>query len=331
MSTNSQPSDDQSQPSVGQSEASNAATARRGLLLGLGSAVGYSAANLALRGLSGEHEDLAWAIWVSGMKAVPTVTLALLLLSRRKLRGETLYATIKPIPALIAAGLLMHFGGNLGFQLALGHVGLAITVPLVFAFIISAGAILGRVFVGDTVSRRTVVSIGVMMVSIILLSYAATASDDSSEQASGYAGGVAWMGLMFATISGLAYGINGVILRRVTRQVLPVESVLLVYSATGLICLSAIGGVMLGTERLLSISQEQWLMMLCAGTFNALAFFAITNALKLINITQVNVINATQNAMCAVGAVMIFAEPMSVAMVVGIVLSIVGLVLLDRK
>ena len=72
-------------------------------------------------------------------------------------------------------------------------------------------------------------------------------------------------------------------------------------------------------------------MMLAAGTFNAIAFFCVTNALKLLNITQVNVINATQNAMCALGAVVVFSEPHSIPMVSGIALSIAGLMLLDRK
>ena len=103
------------------------------MLLGICSAVGYSAANLALRGLSGRHGDFGWDIWVSAMKAVPTAVIALTLLMRRKAKGEPAYPTWKPIPALFVAALVMQCGGNLGFQVGLGHIGLAITVPLVFA------------------------------------------------------------------------------------------------------------------------------------------------------------------------------------------------------
>ena len=301
------------------------------MLLGLTSAVGYSAANLALRRLSGDHADLGWAIWVSAMKAVPTMVLALLLLTRRRIQGQPLYPTLRPIPALIVAGLVMQFGGNLGFQLALGHVGLAISVPLVFAFIISAGAFLGRIFLGDQVSRRTVMAIGVMMSSIVLLSYAAMQTDEGTDSAAGYVEGIAWMGLLYGTMSGISYGVNGVVLRRVARRALPVESVLLIYSTTGVIGLSAVGAAMLGTDRLQAITSTQWLTMMTAGTFNAIAFFAVTHALKILNITHVNVINAAQNAMCAVGAVLLFAEPVTNPMAFGILLSITGLVLLDRK
>lgn len=305
---------------------------RRGLILGMLSAVGYSAANLALRGLSGRHEDLAWSIWVSAMKALPTVILATCLLLRRKSRGETLYPSTKPILLLIGAALVMQFGGNLGFQLGLGHIGLAITVPLVFAFIICAGAILGKTFLGDALSHRTVVSMLIMTVSVILLSYAAKlAADDQALPGQSPTNKIVWLGITMAVISGISYGINGVVIRKIARDTLPIESMLIIYSSTGLLCLSSIGSVMMGSERLLSIQPEEWLMMMCAGSFNAFAFFCITHSLKLMNISKVNVINASQNAMCAVGAVLIFHEPVSTPLVLGISLSIAGLMTLDRK
>lgn len=307
------------------------ASTQRGIILGLISAVSYSAANLALRGLSGRHEDLAWSIWVTGMKALPTVLLAWFLLMRRPRTGQPLYPSVKIVMAIFLAALMMQFGGNLGFQLALGHIGLAITVPVVFALIIGAGAILGRMFLGDGISPRTVVSIVIMTVSVILLSYAATLNHADVSAGSDTTGKLVWLGVTMAVISGASYGINGVVIRRVTRQQMSVASVLIIYSLTGLISLTILGGAMMGWDRLAAIQTDEWQMMLWAGTFNAIAFFSISNSLKLINITQVNVINATQNAMCAIGAVMIFAEPVSTPMVVGMILSIIGLVTLDRK
>ncbi|APZ94354.1 DMT family transporter [Fuerstiella marisgermanici] len=301
----------------------------RGLALGLCSAVCYSAANLALRGLSGRHADSGWEIWVTAMKAGPTVLLSLGLLLRLRLRKEAAFPSFRPVPWLLAAALIMQFGGNLGFQLAMGQIGLAITVPLVFTFIIIAGAALGRTFLGDTVSKRTVVSIMVMLVSIILLSYAATLN--APELGTETKEKIAWLGIVLAVISGMSYGINGIVIRRISQRALPIASMLFVYSTTGLVLLTAIGWNMLGTERILQIQRAEWQMMLAAGTFNAIAFFCVTNALKLLNITQVNVINATQNAMCAAGAVIVFSEPHSIPMVSGIALSIVGLLLLDRK
>lgn len=301
--------------------------ARWGVALGAMSAIGYSAANLSLRGLSGRDETLAWAVWVTAMKAFPTVVVSLFLLTLRWRRRQPFYPTKRPIPILILAALLMQFGGNLGFQIALIHVGLAIAVPLVFAFIICAGAALGRAFLGDRVSLRTVVSMAIMTVSIILLSWAATLN--ANQETSPHV--VAWFGVLMAIVSGLSYGVNGVVIRRVSRDMLPVESMLIIYSATGLISLTTIGYLLLGQARLAAIRPEEWGMMLAAGVCNAFAFFCITNALKLMNISQVNVINASQNAMCAVAAVLIFGEAVSTPLVVGIALSVCGLFVLDRN
>lgn len=309
---------------------------RRGLILGILSAIAYSAANLALRDLSSSHDDFGWAVWVSALKAVPTAVLALGLLFRRRfVLGQICFPVKKTIPALTAAALVMQFGGNLGFQLSLGHIGLAITVPLVFAFIIGSGALLGRTFLGDQLTPRTILSMGFMTVSIVLLSYAATiavtAAESSLEVAQAAAAKVVWLGIAMAVISGLAYGVNGVVIRRVAQRSLPVESMMLIYSLTGIAGLGILGAALLGPERLQQISTKEWQMMLFAGTFNALAFYSIIHALKVMNISQVNVINASQNAMCAVGAVLLFAEPISTPLVWGIGLSMAGLIVLDRK
>jgi len=309
---------------------------RRGLILGVISAVGYSAANLALRSLSGSHDDLGWAIWVSALKAVPSATLAMILLFRRRvINRQPCFPTRRAIPALMLAAMVMQFGGNLGFQLSLGYIGLAITVPLVFAFIIGSGAVLGRTFLGDQVTPRTVLSMAIMTMAIVLLSYAAklaaSAGVAAEEVVNTTATKAAWLGILMAVISGLAYGVNGVVIRRVSQRSLPIESMMIIYSSTGVIWFGILGSTMLGSERLLQIPAFEWLMMFCAGTFNALAFFSIMHALKVMNISQVNVINASQNAMCAIGAILIFAEPVSAPLVLGIGLSMVGLVVLDRK
>ncbi|MCP4507172.1 MAG: DMT family transporter [Fuerstiella sp.] len=305
---------------------------RRGILLAISSAVAYSAANLALRGLSGRHDGLAWAIWVSAMKALPTVVVATFLLGWRAKQRKALFPSTGILPLLFVSALVMQFGGNLGFQVALGYIGLAITVPLVFAFIICAGAVMGRMFLGDQVSARTVLSMVIMTLAIVLLSWAATLNTSSvTANATSSATKNIWMGIFVAVVSGMSYGINGVVIRGIGRGKLPIESMLIVYSLTGAILLGTLGGTMLGTERLLAISMAEWQMMLTAGAFNSIAFFSISHALKLANVTQVNLINASQNAMCAIGAVLIFAEPLSLPMVAGIVLSIVGLFALDKK
>lgn len=344
-----------------------------GMLLGLISAVAYSATNLALRQLSDSSEDLGWDIWVSAMKAVPTLVVSLVLLMLRGSGKGSLYPSYKVVAVLLIAALVMQFGGNLCFQIALGNIGLAISVPFVFALIIASGAFFGRIFAGDTVSMKTLISIAIMTASVVMLSYAAsqqedvnttettadTTGDTTAAQATetGQAAKVATQpqlnsaakenrisppsepepsrsvqfGIFMAIVSGLSYGVNGIVIRNLGQKKLSVPSMTVVYSSVGFVCLSSLGLSLLGFERIQRIPLSDWCIMLVAGSLNAIAFFAITNALKRLDISRVNVINASQNAMCALGAFLVFAEPMSVLTVTGILLSIIGLVVLDRK
>ena len=357
-----------------------------GMLLGLTSAVAYSATNLALRQLSDSSADLGWDIWVSAMKAVPTLVVSIVLVLLRQGPGKgSLYPSYKVVMVLLVAALIMQFGGNLCFQIALGNIGLAISVPFVFALIIFSGAFFGKIFVGDTVSTKTMISIVIMAASVVLLSYAAsqqqetasvtarhtaaqintaaqihtdTASntdtapstdpvrtDINQNQQSGSTSSAQQLtssteakplryvsfGIFMAIISGLSYGINGIVIRSLGQKKLTVQSMTLVYSSVGFVCLSSLGFSQLGFERIRLIALADWSIMLVAGSLNAIAFFALTNALKRLDISRVNVINASQNAMCALGAFLVFAEPMSALTVTGILLSIIGLVVLDRK
>lgn len=337
-----------------------------GMLLGLTSAVGYSATNLALRQLSDTSEDLGWDIWVSAMKAIPTLVVSVILLLLRGTGKGPLYPSWKVVGVLLIAALVMQFGGNLCFQIALGNIGLAISVPFVFALIIFSGAFFGRLFVGDTVSEKTVIAIGIMTVSVIMLSYAASQQEavdrlDSTEVAADVSVDTSQpaasqqmvdipkkasinpadlptvpttyvqFGILMAVVSGLSYGVNGIVIRGLAQNHLTVPAMTIIYSTTGFTCLSLLGFSLLGVERIREIGAYDWFMMLVAGSLNALAFFSITNALKRLDISRVNVINASQNAMCAIGAFLVFAEPMSALTVAGILLSIIGLGVLDRK
>jgi len=52
--------------------------------------------------------------------------------------------------------------------------------------------------------------------------------------------------------------------------------------------------------------------------------------LKRIPVTFLNILNASQNAMCAIGGVLLFAEPVTSPLVTGCVLTMFGILLVDR-
>jgi drug/metabolite transporter (DMT)-like permease len=85
-----------------------------------------------------------------------------------------------------------------------------------------------------------------------------------------------------------------------------------------------------GTDIFLSTTKEQWLLMLGAGVFNLLGFIALTTGLKHTTVVHGNVLNASQVAMAALAAMFFFHEPLTPGIIAGLVLTIVGIMLIDR-
>jgi len=62
---------------------------------------------------------------------------------------------------------------------------------------------------------------------------------------------------------------------------------------------------------------------------NAVAFFAVAGSLKRSPVTFLNILNGSQNAMCAIGGVLLFQEPLTRPLIIGCGLTIVGILLVD--
>ncbi len=332
-----------------------AAIARRSLLLGLFAAMTYSIANMALRGLSKTDSGPGWDMWVAGTKAFPTFAVAVVLLALRWFRGQTLFAEWQFVWPIAVAALFNQLGGNFCFQVSLRAIGLAISVPICFASIICSGAIVGRIVLNDRVSIRTAISMGLMVASIVFLSVAAksrSADTRVNEAVVLSEAGVASTalkgsstaiptspaaplgvvaGVLLSIVSGLCYGITGVFIRKAVRSQMPVEATLFLFSAAGFLVLCPLSLFLLPLQTIADTTSTEWMTIAIAGTFNAMGFYAITHAMKHLTISRANVINASQNAMCAVGAVFFFNESLSMIGLFGIGLTITGLLTLDRR
>lgn len=305
----------------------------RGIMLGLAAAATYSIANLALRGLAKPDGGLGWDMWVAGTKAFPTFLVAIMLIAVRRFRGQTSFANWSFVWPIAVAAFFNQLGGNLAFQMSLGKIGLAITVPICFASIICSGAIVGRIVLGDRVSVRTGISMGLMIASIVFLSTAAQnrISVASTTVISTSADWATTAGVALAMISGLAYGITGVYIRKAVRSQMPVAATLFLFSAAGFLMLCPLSLSLLPLRVIAATTPGEWATIAVAGIFNAIGFFAITHAMRHLTISRTNVINASQNAICAIGAVIVFSEILSAFAFVGIGLTIAGLLILDRK
>ena len=299
----------------------------RGTLLGLLSAVFYTATNMTLRQLA-EAQDLDRAIWVTCNKAIPAALVAWAIIAWRGWQGLPALPERRLVLPLIATGLFMQTGGNVLFQIALSMGGLAISVPLCFATLIATGAILGKLLLGEPITRQSTLAMSMLTLSILLLSMDAQTTEIGGGWA---ASGMLLAAIPAACLSGVSYGACGVVIRRMLKRKLPVSATLVLMSSSGVVSLGLICFVRQGTAVLTSTSTDEYALMALAGTFNAAAFFSVAVAMKYITVVRANMFNATQVAMCAIAGVLLFDEPWTGWLVGGVLLTTLGVALIGGR
>ncbi|MCA9223582.1 MAG: DMT family transporter [Planctomycetales bacterium] len=302
-----------------------------GTFCGLAAAIGYTAANIFLR--SAKDCD---PIWVSCVKSVPTVLLAGPWLLFNKSRGETILPAPRVLGSLMLAGLIGQLFGNVGFQWALGVIGMALTVPITMGTIILAGAVMGRIFLHEPVTWRAAVSMSVLVLAICVLSLGAGAASRSVIGADTTAdvSVAAWRlfaAVAAACVSGVAYAALGVVIRHGVSGRASVATTLFAVGVVGSIALGTLSTWRLGWNGMAATSAWHWQQMLLAGVCNFVAFLALTKALQLATVVYVNALNTSQVAMAAVAGVLIFQESPSVSMWTGVGLTVVGLILMSSR
>lgn len=301
-----------------------------GPVCGILSAVLYTLANIALRKCVGLDAYL-----VSAVKAAPTVLclapiVAFHLSGSSPAESERRPHSLRrhPLWQFLVASFFAQFYGNVAFQKALGYIGLAASVPITLGTLIVGGAVLGAILLGEPVGRRKPIAMVTLILAVVVLSLprSESALPDIAVSASGVLLGSVW-----AAISGLSYSFFGVTMRRTLHRGFKASQLMFISGLTGTVTLWAYTFVTVGGRVVGETTLSQWQMMSAAGMFNFLAFVAITSALRHLPVVAVNLINASQVAMAAVAGVFLFEEPITVALMIGISLTFVGLLILAKR
>lgn len=293
-----------------------------GSICGMLAAILYTAANIALRQCVGVDPFL-----VSAVKAAPTVLVLGPFLVWMLARGETIATSSRMVPRFVVASLLGQFVGNGAFQVALGVIGLAASVPITLGVLIIGGAVLGRLILQEPVRLRTITAMVTLIAAVVVLSLpGATARPSESISTL-----PVWLGAGCAAASGAAYALFGVVMRQALTGGLSAPATMFISGMVGTIALWSTTLLRLGIGPLETITVEQWSVMAAAGALNFSAFASLAVALKSLPVVAVNLINASQVALAAVAGVLLFAEPATAPLVIGIVLTFVGLMILAKR
>ena len=297
-----------------------------GTLCGVVSALGYTAANICLRQVATDCDP----VWVSTIKAVPVAAVASTMVALQIKRGGKVMPPRRDVLLLVLSAVFMQLAGNVAFQWALGEVGLAVAAPLSFGSMLLGAAVLGRALLLEPITPRSAASMLVLIASIALLSFAAEGLGAGSipENATRalLLGGVA-----AACLSGVGYAAGSVVLRRTVAGGVGLSATLMLMSLTGVVGLGLLSVGRLGIAGIRQTEASDLLVMVGAGVLNAVAFYSLAKALQLLPVVQVNLLSASQVAMAAVAGVLFFGEPASTALVMGVLLTTVGLLIMKRR
>jgi len=293
------------------------------------SALGYTSANICMRRLVELDCDPVWAICNKEVVAVLLVGPYLLW---RAIGRRGSLPPLRWVAFLAATGLVTQIFGNLSVQWAYGVVGLAVTIPAIFGVMLTAGAVLGMLLLGESVPRRSVFGIGLLIVAIVLLALGSGAANESVAEPGDEFSGPLWgmLGLAAACLAGGVYAMLTVVIRRTVTGSTPVSVVVLTITAMGVLVLGPLSLVRLGSQQILETPPEQFAWMAAAGLCNLIAFLAITKGLELTTVVHANVLNASQVAMAAVAGILLFSESPTFWLRLGVVLTIVGIFLSGR-
>lgn len=306
------------------------------MIFATASAVLYTASNICLRA-SVEYDR----VWVQCIKEVPIVVLIGPWLLVRWRRGQHILPPMRVVGIIFCSALLVHFVGNLSFQRALEIVGISLAVPIVLGTIIVVGAVLSRVFLGEVISRQSLVAVAILLAAIGLLGLAAyqtppvlesEASTDKTEESSisrrDSSSMLMMKGVGAVIIAGCAYSTLGVVVRYGVSRSSPLSTTTVIVGVVGVVGLGTLSYVRLGWDGMIATAPYDLAVMFAAGIFNAMAFLCLTKALQLISVVRVNSIGSSQCAMAAVAGVFLFGEEWTLVMIVGVALTALGLSLM---
>jgi len=291
------------------------------------SAFVYATANVCLRSLTANNP--IWAICVKESVSVAVVGPWLVSLA---ICGVRVLPPWRSLGALVLAGLATQLGGNVLMQWALGVIGLAVTIPICVGVNLVTSALVGWLVLGEWVSRRSMAAIALLILAICCLSLGAGTANQVVAQDTPAEVGPLWaaLGVAATCLAGAIFAGLAITIRKTVTSAVSPAVVVLVITGMGPLTWGPLSYWQLGPDALWATPPDQFRLMLLAGLLNLIAFFSLTKGLQTATVVFANVVSASQTALAAVAGMFLFREPPNPALVVGVALTIVGLMLRDR-
>tara|TARA_Y100001968_G_scaffold62100_1_gene52882 strand:+ start:5496 stop:6314 length:819 start_codon:yes stop_codon:yes gene_type:complete len=270
---------------------------------------------------------------VSCIKAVPTILIVFPWLVWRYQKVERKICPPKLVLGLVTLSIVSHYVGNVGFQWSLNKIGMSLAVPICLGVLIVTGALVDWWFLKDKPSARTIGSMVILITAVVVLStggkeaFAQLKKLLDNPDANPY---LLTFAIGAVIISGVNYGVFGAVIKVVGNRGVSQPAIMTIISVTGFLFLLVLSSQNGAWDEQHNLEFNNLAQMTLAGICNAIAFVALVSAIKILSVTRYNLVNASQAALGAISGAVIFDEPVSVWMVLGIVLTVIGLMVMKR-
>jgi drug/metabolite transporter, DME family len=284
-------------------------------------AVGYTAANACLNQSMIDKID---PVWVTCLKESTAFLYAAICVLIRFFRRLPVFPPWKELGILLAVGLSVQYLGNLGYLWAMGKVGLSVTVPANYGMQLFATALFGWLILGERVSFRSAMALGLLIIAIVLLKLGAKAVNSDSSSAT------IMLAVAASCLAGLVFAGLSIALRRCSKVAVEQSVLLFIVAGSGAITMWPLSFYRMGAEGVFNTPSNALAWMLGASFFNLIGFLGIAKGLQLISVVHASVLNASQVAMSAVVGMVFFRESHNFWVVLGIIVTVAGIMLVDR-
>ena len=190
---------------------------------------------------------------------------------------------------------------------------------------LAISAVLGLIVLGERVSWLQTFAIVLITLSVICLSVGAESTGGTTARE--LSAGTILLGIAAGAMAGLAFAVLTVGIRKMVTGNTSPQAIVFLINLMGVVALGPWSAYQLGVGTLLQTAPRDLAAMLAAGVLNLIAFLLVTKSLQMISVVRFNVLNnGLTAALTAMIGIVLLSEPWNGALLLGIFLSIVGIV-----
>lgn len=297
-----------------------------GTLLALLAAASYATVNALLRSVAADVDPFAGSL-IRQIPLLLIATTALVILRPPALRPRSMeFIGARMVNVLMVAGVISFLVGNVFLFSGLNWVGLAVATAASQGGIVLGGALVSALVLGEPPNRWQLVGISVVAVGLALVASPAFGSVQG--------GGFAILGFLLSLGAGVCYTISNAASRTVQRRPRTFIAALAMTNLGGVVALTIAIAVRSGGRFDLvysALSGSQILILILAGTVNAVALASITLAVRFTTVTAVSALSSLVIVFGIVIAWLIFHEQIAAAVFIGAAIIIVGVVIAQKR